>query len=87
MSKFVKAYLGIGVIFGCVACREAFKKNPKLLEKKDLVRGIADGILTVAIEWPFILIDAIRETLKKEEDEIEELVSAFKEGLENESES
>ena len=87
MSKFIKAYLGLGVIFGCVACREAFKKNPKLLERRDLVRGTADGILTVAIEWPFILIDAIREALKKEEDEIEEPVSAFKEGLENESES
>lgn len=69
MSKFVKAYLGIGIVLGCVASREAFKNNPKLLESRDLVSGTADVILTVTIKWPFILIDAVRNAHKKHKEE------------------
>ena len=69
MSKFVKAYLGIGFVLGCIAAQGAFKENPKLLESRTLVTETGEALTKIAFEWPLILIDAVRNAYKEHKEE------------------
>lgn len=69
MSKFAKAYLGIGVVLGCIATQDAFKENPKLIESRTLVTETGEALTKIALEWPLILIDAVRNAYRKHKEE------------------
>ena len=69
MSKFVKAYLGVGVVISCICTHDTFKKKPELLNNKMLITDLAETITLVSLEWPFIVIDAVRNVCKEHKEE------------------
>lgn len=69
MPKFMKAYLGIGVVISCICAHDTFKKKPELLNNKMLVTELAEAFASVTLEWPFIVIDAVRNVHKEHKKE------------------